>query len=158
MATFAGLHGTGYGARIYHPEPACPSHRASIKKQSPESLWSSDWVFAEDAQRLSLSVFLDITSTNPHTMFFKKTKKPSASTGGSLYVSASEFINYVSKDQISGPVAARPMGAMDITACDVICRGVPTSEELHLLRRRVRQTASALGTRANRSIEQSILV
>ncbi|KAJ1740892.1 hypothetical protein LPJ68_003351 [Coemansia sp. RSA 1086] len=100
----------------------------------------------------------NITSTNPHTMFFKKTKKPSASTGGSLYVSASEFINYVSKDQISGPVAARPMGAMDITACDVICRGVPTSEELHLLRRRVRQTASALGTRANRSIEQSILV
>ncbi|KAJ2425890.1 hypothetical protein GGF47_002361, partial [Coemansia sp. RSA 2524] len=53
-------------------------------------------------------------------MFFKKTKKTAtgASPKGSLYVSASEFINYVSKDQISGPVSAQPMGAMDITACD----------------------------------------
>ncbi|KAJ2502574.1 hypothetical protein GGH96_000978 [Coemansia sp. RSA 1972] len=91
-------------------------------------------------------------------MFFKKTKKTAtgASPKGSLYVSASEFINYVSKDQISGPVSAQPMGAMDITACDVICRGIPTADELRLLRRRVRLTASVLGTRANRSIEQSI--
>ncbi|KAJ2711144.1 hypothetical protein H4R19_003390 [Coemansia spiralis] len=93
-------------------------------------------------------------------MFFKRAKKEAPSAGPrrstSLYVNASEFINYVSKDQISGPVAARPMGAMDITACDVICRGIPTAEELRLLRRRVRLTALALGTRANRSIEQSI--
>ncbi|KAJ2613238.1 hypothetical protein H4S08_002322 [Coemansia sp. RSA 1365] len=92
-------------------------------------------------------------------MFFKKTRKVatgSANHNGCLYVNASEFINYVSKEQISGPVSARPMGAMDITACDVICRGVPTSDELRLLRRRVRQTATALGTRANRNIEQSI--
>ncbi|KAJ2468183.1 hypothetical protein GGI02_003780 [Coemansia sp. RSA 2322] len=94
-------------------------------------------------------------------MFFnKKTKQPSSgmSSGGTLYVNASEFINYVNKDQISGPVAARPMGAMDITACDVICRGIPTLAELKLLRRRVRQTAAALGIRANRNIEQSISV
>ncbi|KAJ2799190.1 hypothetical protein H4R20_004535 [Coemansia guatemalensis] len=93
-------------------------------------------------------------------MFFKKSRKASsgelADHNSRLYVNASEFINYVSKDQISGPVSARPMGAMDITACDVICRGIPTSDELRLLRRRVRQTATALGTRANRNIEHSI--
>ncbi|KAJ1824767.1 hypothetical protein GGH91_005735 [Coemansia sp. RSA 2671] len=94
-------------------------------------------------------------------MFFsRKTKQtsPGLSGGGTLYVNASEFINYVQKDQISGPVAARPMGAMDITACDVICRGIPSIQELKLLRRRVRQTAMALGIRANRNIEQSIAV
>ncbi|KAJ1669120.1 hypothetical protein GGF38_002498 [Coemansia sp. RSA 25] len=94
-------------------------------------------------------------------MFFsRKAKQPSHSMsgGGTLYVNASEFINYVNKDQISGPVAARPMGAMDITACDVICRGIPSIQELRLLRRRVRQTAMALGIRANRNIEQSIAV
>ncbi|KAJ2771296.1 hypothetical protein IWQ56_001838 [Coemansia nantahalensis] len=94
-------------------------------------------------------------------MFFRRTKKaePSAVPRKSscLYVNASEFVNYVSKDQISGPVAARPMGAMDITACDVICSGIPSAEELRLLRRRVRLTALALGTRANRCIEQSIM-
>ncbi|KAJ2161372.1 hypothetical protein GGF46_001550 [Coemansia sp. RSA 552] len=93
-------------------------------------------------------------------MFFKRMKKAvtGSDVNGSLYVNASEFINYVTKEQISGPVSARPMGAMDITACDVICRGIPTETELKLLRQRVRQTASALGTRANRSIEQSISV
>ncbi|KAJ2357183.1 hypothetical protein IWW50_002045 [Coemansia erecta] len=92
-------------------------------------------------------------------MFFKRTKKAAACPchKGTLYVNASEFINYVSKDQISGPVSAQPMGAMDITACDVICHGIPTADELRLLRRRVRLTASALGTRANRNIEQSIV-
>ncbi|KAJ2895674.1 hypothetical protein GGI21_005122, partial [Coemansia aciculifera] len=93
-------------------------------------------------------------------MFFsrKPKQKPSRTMSGdsTLYVNASEFINYVNKDQISGPVAARPMGAMDVTACDVICRGIPTMQELKLLRRRVRQTAMALGIRANRNIEQSI--
>lgn len=92
-------------------------------------------------------------------MFFKKTKRADSSLSlddSSLYVNASEFVNYVNKEQISGPVSARPMGAMDITACDVVCRGIPTIEELRLLRRRVRQTASALGIRANRNIEQSI--
>ncbi|KAI9505045.1 hypothetical protein BX070DRAFT_233206 [Coemansia spiralis] len=98
-------------------------------------------------------------------MFFKRAKKSASSPpmfdsskrDGTLYVNASEFINHVSKDQISGPVSARPMGAMDITACDVICRGIPTAEELKLLRRCVRKTATALGIRANRNIEQSIL-
>ncbi|KAJ2779458.1 hypothetical protein H4R18_004009 [Coemansia javaensis] len=96
----------------------------------------------------------------PRPMFFKRARKPAPSEGGGrsarLYVSASEFVNYVSKDQISGPVSAQPMGPMDITACDVICRGIPTAEELRLLRRRVRLTAMALGIRANRNIEQSI--
>ncbi|KAJ1935686.1 hypothetical protein EC988_008409, partial [Linderina pennispora] len=89
-------------------------------------------------------------------MFFSKTRAAKRTNSGSstssrghgaLYVNSSEFINYVEKSQISGPIAAQPMGAMDITACDVICRGVPSSDEIKLLRRRVRQTASVLGAR-----------
>ncbi|KAJ2662435.1 hypothetical protein IWW48_001844 [Coemansia sp. RSA 1200] len=95
------------------------------------------------------------------TMFFKRAKKTGPGhivrSESILYVNSSEFVNYVSKDQISGPVRAQPMGPMDITACDVICSGVPTAEELKRLRRCVRQTATALGIRANRNIEQSIL-
>ncbi|KAJ2878432.1 hypothetical protein FB639_003389 [Coemansia asiatica] len=93
-------------------------------------------------------------------MFFTKSKRANSdlSVDSTLYVNASEFINYINKDQISGPVAARPMGAMDITACDVICRGIPSAAEIKLLRRYVRKTASALGIRANRNIEMSIAV
>ncbi|KAJ1899468.1 hypothetical protein LPJ66_002086 [Kickxella alabastrina] len=89
-------------------------------------------------------------------MFFSKSKYTGVSVDSTLYINASEFINVISKDQISSPVSARPMGAMDITACDVICRGIPSASELKLLRRYVRKTASALGIRANRNIEQSI--
>ncbi|KAJ1964074.1 hypothetical protein GGI12_001665, partial [Dipsacomyces acuminosporus] len=77
---------------------------------------------------------------------------------GALYVNSSEFINHVDKHQISSPVSAQPMGLMDITACDVICRGIPSQAELKLLRRHVRKTASLLGARVNNSIEQSIAV
>ncbi|KAJ2841927.1 hypothetical protein GGI22_007725, partial [Coemansia erecta] len=91
-------------------------------------------------------------------MFFKRAKKTAsgdlACSESILYVNSSEFINYVSKDQISGPVRAQPMGPMDITACDVICSGIPSANELKRLRRCVRQTATALGIRANRNIEQ----
>ncbi|KAJ2550871.1 hypothetical protein EV175_003904 [Coemansia sp. RSA 1933] len=97
-------------------------------------------------------------------MFFKRAKKTPSSSPGTLassesilYVNSSEFVNYVTKDQISGPVRAQPMGTMDITACDVICSGIPSASELKRLRRCVRQTATALGIRANRNIEQSIL-
>ncbi|KAJ1668265.1 hypothetical protein IW140_000431 [Coemansia sp. RSA 1813] len=94
-------------------------------------------------------------------MFFKRAKKTAsgdlASSESILYVNSSEFVNYVSKDQISGPVRAQPMGTMDITACDVICSGIPSASELKRLRRCVRQTATALGIRVNRNIEQSIL-
>ncbi|KAJ2786371.1 hypothetical protein GGI15_001579 [Coemansia interrupta] len=93
-------------------------------------------------------------------VFFGKSKRTnsSAAVDSTLYVNASEFINYIHKDQISGPVSARPMGAMDITACDVICRGIPSPAEIKLLRRYVRKTATALGIRANRNIEMSIAV
>ncbi|KAJ2723438.1 hypothetical protein GGI07_002640 [Coemansia sp. Benny D115] len=97
-------------------------------------------------------------------MFLTKSKSSSAKSEVSLgdwnnlYVFSSEFINRIEKKQISGPVAARPMGDVDITSCDVICRGAgPTMDELKKLRRAASRTASFLGIRKNSNIERSIV-
>ncbi|KAJ2786370.1 hypothetical protein GGI15_001578 [Coemansia interrupta] len=68
---------------------------------------------------------------------------------GVIYTQASDFVlpEEVDKQMISGPVSARPMGDIDLTANDwVMSSGSPSHKELHLLKKHAKQTAHVLGT------------
>ncbi|KAJ2779457.1 hypothetical protein H4R18_004008 [Coemansia javaensis] len=69
---------------------------------------------------------------------------------GTIYMQASDFVHpdHVEKQSISEPVAAAPMGPVDVTACDGVRTGaVLSADEARRLRHHARQTAHALGAR-----------
>ncbi|ORX72159.1 hypothetical protein DL89DRAFT_109336 [Linderina pennispora] len=62
-------------------------------------------------------------------------------SSGILFVHASDFVHNVAKGEISGPIAACPMGSIDVTANDYVFNGSPSRRELKSLRRHIKETA-----------------
>ncbi|KAJ1878973.1 hypothetical protein H4R99_005636 [Coemansia sp. RSA 1722] len=77
---------------------------------------------------------------------------------GVIYTQASDFVlpEEVRKQEISGPVSARPMGDLDLTANDwVMSSGAPSREELALIKKHVKQTAHVLGTSSKKVLGEA---
>ncbi|KAJ2846344.1 hypothetical protein IWW36_004397, partial [Coemansia brasiliensis] len=77
---------------------------------------------------------------------------------GIIYTKASDFVHPKQplKGDISCPIKSRPMGSVDVTANDFVCSGAaPSSREVHLLEKHLRQTAHALKTSRRRVLHQS---
>ncbi|KAJ1816589.1 hypothetical protein LPJ56_002308 [Coemansia sp. RSA 2599] len=77
---------------------------------------------------------------------------------GVIYTQASDFVlpEEVRKQEISGPVTARPMGDVDLTANDwVLSSGAPSREELYRLKKHAKQTAHMLGTSSKRVLGEA---
>ncbi|KAI7834286.1 hypothetical protein BX661DRAFT_176921 [Kickxella alabastrina] len=74
---------------------------------------------------------------------------------GVIYTLASDFVhpNMVDKHDITGPLSAKPMGDIDLTANDWVVRnGTPSREDIHLIKKHAKQTAHALGTSSKKFI------
>ncbi|PIA19490.1 hypothetical protein COEREDRAFT_78836, partial [Coemansia reversa NRRL 1564] len=77
---------------------------------------------------------------------------------GVIYTMASDFVHpsQVDKDAISLPVAAKPMGEVDVTANDcVYSNSSPSLKEMHDLEKHAKQTAHALGTKPKKVLRET---
>ncbi|KAJ1862605.1 hypothetical protein LPJ73_000714 [Coemansia sp. RSA 2703] len=93
-----------------------------------------------------------------HSRLGSRSHGQSQDGNGVIYTQASDFVlpEEVDKQMISGPVSARPMGDIDLTANDwVMSNGSPSHKELHLLKKHARQTAHALGTSSKKILEET---
>ncbi|KAJ2814303.1 hypothetical protein FBU31_007340 [Coemansia sp. 'formosensis'] len=75
---------------------------------------------------------------------------------GVIYTHSSDFVHpqAVEKEEISCPVAAKPMPIVDVTANDwVYTGGTPSRNELRAIKKHVKQTARMLGTDSKKIIE-----
>ncbi|KAJ2723437.1 hypothetical protein GGI07_002639 [Coemansia sp. Benny D115] len=139
------------GAGYYSPTPG--GHRRHQEQQSDERRHSENH---SPPKRHSLHI-LDQIRHHSHL------KQPSAGVPGEqgngvIYTMASDFIhpNEVDKNFISGPMSARPMGDIDITANDwILSSSAPSRQEMHILKKHAKETAHALGTSSKKFLSDA---